>query len=169
MSTEYTAYIVEHCENVRKAYDWLIDHKIIERNKYEMHIMHHDVSKWTSEEYDAYDAYFYGPSKTAEVQDAFNLAWLHHIHQNPHHWQHWVLVNDDDGTHGLEMPEGYVIEMICDWWSFSHKSGELEEIFEWYRDHKSNMILHKNTKALVEDILDKIKIALKKENNNGSN
>ena len=51
--------------------------------------------------------------------------------------------------------------MICDWWAFSHKSGNLEEIFKWYKDHKANMIMHKNTKALVEDILDKIKKELK--------
>ena len=59
------------------------------------------------------------------------------------------------------MPEEYVVEMICDWWSFSHKSGNLEEIFDWYKSHKSNMIMHKNTKAMVEDILDKIKKELK--------
>lgn len=162
MSKSYDNYIVEHCSNVRKAYDWLVDHKII-KDSYIQHIIHHDLSKWSNEEYTAYDKYFYGKEKTAAVKEAFNFAWLHHIHHNPHHWQHWVLINDDDGTHGLEMPEEYVIEMICDWWSFSHKTGELEEIFEWYRDHKSNMIMHKNTKKLVEDILDKIKKVLKEE------
>ena len=86
-----------------------------------------------------------------------------HIHANPHHWQHWVLINDEDGTKALEIPEEYVIEMICDWWSFSHKTGELEEIFKWYDSHKANMIMHKNSKKLVEDYLKKIKEALKNE------
>ncbi len=165
MSTEYTTYIVEHCENVRKAYDWLLGHKIIESNKFEIYIVHHDVSKYSEAEYAAYDAYFYGKSKSKEVQDVFDLAWLHHIHNNPHHWQHWVLINDDDGTKALEMPEAYVIEMICDHWAFSHKSGNLYEIFDWYNDHKKTMILHKNTKKLYESILDKIKTILKEEEN----
>jgi predicted small metal-binding protein len=53
--------------------------------------------------------------------------------------------------------------LISDWWAFSHKSGNLYEIFDWYKDHTKKMILHKNTKKLVEDILDKIKAELDKE------
>ena len=160
MRKAYTTYITEHCKYVSEAYRWLVDHKIV-KNDFVHRMQLHDTSKWSEEEYDAYDAYFYGKSKTQEVKDNFNYAWLHHIHENPHHWQHWVLINDEDGTKALEMPEEYVIEMICDWWSFSHKSGKLEEIFDWYKSHKSNMIMHKNTKAMVEDILDKIKKELK--------
>ena len=37
----------------------------------------HDTSKWSEEEYDAYDAYFYGKSKTQEVKD--NLIMLGYI------------------------------------------------------------------------------------------
>ena len=55
------------------------------------------------------------------------------------------------------MPYEYVIEMICDWWSFSHKSGKLYEILDWYETHKERMILHDNTRKIVEDILYKIK------------
>jgi hypothetical protein len=161
MSKAYTSYIVEHCANVKKAYEWLVDRKIIQ-NQFIHRIQTHDISKYGEEEYDAYDKYFYG-TKTAEVKEAFNFAWLHHIHNNPHHWQHWVLVNDDDGTKALEMPEEYIVEMICDWWSFGHKTGKLEELFDWYDSHKTNMVMHKNTKKYVEDILKKIKAALKEE------
>ena len=167
MSKDYTNYIIEHRDNVLKAYQWLVDHKIISNN-YQHNIATHDISKWSNEEYDAYDKYFYGKQgKTTEVKEAFNFAWLHHIHANPHHWQHWVLINDDDGTHALEMPEEFVIEMVCDHWAFSHKSGNLYEIFDWYKDHKLNMIMHRNTKVAYEAILDKIKEALKEEEKNG--
>lgn len=167
MSKDYTNYIIEHRDNVLKAYQWLVDHKIISNN-YQHNIATHDISKWSNEEYDAYDKYFYGKQgKTAEIKEAFNFAWLHHIHANPHHWQHWVLINDDDGTHALEMPEEYVIEMVCDHWAFSHKSGNLHEIFDWYKDHKLNMIMHRNTKVAYEAILDKIKETLKEEEKNG--
>lgn len=79
-----------------------------------------------------------------------------HIHRNPHHWQHWVLIHDDEPAEYLDMPYEYIIEMICDWWSFSHKVGKLTEIFDWYKKHK-DMQLSDKTRKTVEDILDKIK------------
>lgn len=163
MSAEYTQYIVEHKANVEKAYHWLFDHNILDiYTARPTQIISHDLSKYQPEEYDAYDNYFYG-AKTKEVKEAFDYAWLHHIHNNPHHWQYWVLVNDEDGTKALEMPEEYAIEMVCDWWAFSHKSGNLKEIFDWYKSHKKNMILHEKTRKFVEDLLDKIKKELDKE------
>lgn len=163
MSAEYTQYIVEHKANVEKAYHWLFDHNILDiHTARPTQIISHDLSKYQPEEYDAYDNYFYG-TKTKEVKEAFDYAWLHHIHNNPHHWQYWVLVNDEDGTRALEMPEEYAIEMVCDWWAFSHKSGNLKEIFDWYKSHKKNMILHEKTRKFVEDLLDKIKKELDKE------
>jgi len=159
MSQEYTSYITTHVANVQKAADWLYEHQIIpEKISFGLH----DVSKYTAEEYKAYDDYFYG-KRTKEVEKAFNYAWLHHIHANPHHWQYWVLKHDDEPEEALEMPEQYVYEMIADWWSFSHKTGNLREIFDWYAKHK-DMVLHENTRKLVEGILDKMKKALDDEN-----
>jgi hypothetical protein len=125
----------------------------------------HDNSKMSIEEYKSYDAYFYGNNRSHAVVNAFNLAWLHHIHNNPHHWQHWILVNDDEdaGTIALEMPLEYVYEMIADWWSFSWKNDNLMEIFDWYDKHKGRMILHKKTKEIVERILNAIKEKVKSE------
>ena len=54
--------------------------------------------------------------------------------------------------------------MICDWWSFSWKSGNLHEIFDWYKMHEKHMILSDYTRKTVEDILDKIKNKLAEEN-----
>lgn len=160
MSTAYKTYIIEHISNITKAYNWLIEHNIIsEAALVKTQISLHDVSKYSDKEYEAYDNYFYG-KKTGWVKSEFNYAWLHHIHNNPHHWQHWVLVNDDGGFNALEMPKEYVIEMLCDHWAFSHKSGNLYEIFDWYSSHKSIMILHENTRALYELLLDKIRLEL---------
>ena len=71
MSKAYTEYIVAHRENVKKAYDWLKSHKIIKGNL-EKQIMQHDASKYSDEEYDAYDKYFYGKEKTEKVKSDFN-------------------------------------------------------------------------------------------------
>lgn len=165
MSKEYTQYITEHKANVEKAFNWIKDHNIFENTEIPMNIYEHDLSKYSAEEYQAYDDYFYtykGKQKPKAVLDAFNYAWLHHIHHNPHHWQHWVLKHDDEPEEALEMPFEYVIEMICDWWSFSFKTGNLKEIFGWYEKHK-DMVLHQNTRKKVEEILDKIKKALDEE------
>lgn len=159
MSQKYTQYLVDHITNVENAYNWLVDHKLVDISK---DMSDHDLSKYGTDEYTAYDDYFYG-EKTNAVKDAFDYAWLHHIHANPHHWQHWVLINDEDGTKALEMPKEYVYEMIADWWAFSWKSGNLREIFEWYKNHKKNIILHEKTRKLVEDILAKIKKILDEE------
>jgi len=166
MSVEYSEYIKEHRANVVKGYKWLKHHfddisdKMFAKD-YRL-LYGHDDSKLDDEEYDAYDKYFYGGNRSHEVVKNFKYAWLHHIHNNPHHWQYWVLQNDDEPEEVLEMPYEYVIEMICDWWSFSWKSGKLDEIFDWYEKHK-NMKLHENTRKLVEEMLDRIKKELEKE------
>ena len=174
MSIEYDNYINQHVQNVLNAAEWLrrnVDLDIPPMiDGHRTGLFNHDQSKWEKEEYDAYDAYFYGGRKTKEVKETFNYAWLHHIHNNPHHWQYWVLINDDpeDGTVALDIPYRYVIEMICDWWSFSWSDGNLYEIFDWYNKHKDRMILSKNTRELVEDILDQIKKKLDKNNENAN-
>ena len=94
------------------------------------------------------------------VKHGFDLAWLHHQHNNPHHWQHWLLREDDGNMKALEMPFNYVVEMICDWWSFSWTNGNLYEIFDWYKENKPKMLLHKNTEKLVEQILDILKTTM---------
>ena len=159
MSWMYDDYLREHRAGVRKAYDWLVENMADELDadaltKAGQNIAHHDESKESVEEYGPYDEYFYGRNKSAAVKTNFNKAWLHHIHQNPHHWQHWVLIEDDDpsGYVCIEMPPEYVYEMICDWWSFSWKSGNLMEIFDWYEEHKS-MKLHPKTFVEVISIL----------------
>lgn len=167
MSYEYDNYLRSHISNVEKAAEWLISHfpdllnKACE-SKLKDNLANHDQSKYLPEEYDAYDKYFYGGNRSHKVVLDFKYAWLHHIHQNPHHWQYWVLINDDEPEEIMEMPVEYVIEMIADWWSFSFRCGDLSEIFDWYEKHK-DMKLHPKTRKLVEKILLRIKSELVKE------
>ena len=174
MSKEYDNYIKEHKDAVMRAYMWLLDNcdGVLEISKYpnlKENLLNHDASKYSSEEYDAYDKYFYGGNRSYAVVEEFRRAWLHHIHVNPHHWQYWVLVNDDpkEGTIALDMPDEYIIEMICDWWAFSWANGNLYEIFNWYGKNKSKMLLHKNTKKIYEDILDKLEKKLDEVHKDG--
>lgn len=164
MSREYDLYLQEHKTNVKKGFDWLKENlphlfPTDDGIDYEYQIgFAHDASKTDPEEYEAYDAYFYGGNRSYAVVEAFNYAWLRHIHSNPHHWQYWVLQNDDPelGEYILEMPFNYIIEMICDWWAFSWKKGDLTEIKNWYDQHKDYIKLGKQTREYVESIIEQI-------------
>lgn len=162
MSYQYDQYLVKHKENVKKGFEWfranfpeLADG--VAGLEWQV-CFAHDQSKSELDEYEAYDAYFYGNNKSYAVVQEYRKAWLLHIHRNPHHWQHWILINDDpnEGEIILEMPYNYVVEMICDWWAFSWAKGDLTEIFKWYDEHKAYMRLHPNTRKKVEEILGKI-------------
>lgn len=162
MSNQYDQYLAKHKANVKKAFDWIRENlpDLVDIPNLEWQVeFGHDQSKSEPDEYEAYDTYFYGNNKSYAVVQAFRKAWLLHIHRNPHHWQHWVLINDDpeEGEILLEMPDNYILEMICDWWSFSWASGNLQEIFQWYDKHKEHMKLDKNTRKRVDDILGRIK------------
>lgn len=79
-----------------------------------------------------------------------------------HHWQYWVLINDEpkEGTILIEMPCPYIIEMIRDWWAFSWIKGDLTEMFTWYKDHADYIKMHNNTRSIVEEILEMIRTKL---------
>lgn len=172
MSRQYDEYLQEHRTAVAQAFDWLRDNLpevVLGDYDYEWQIcLMHDHTKNRSDEYIPYDAYFYGGNRSSKVVEEFNKAWLKHVHRNPHHWQHWVLINDDPsaGEIILDMDYKYVIEMICDWWSFGWKQGKLDELFNWYDGHKDYIKLSAKTRDIVESILDKIKAKLEENEQN---
>ena len=164
---EYAKYIREHTNNVKKAYRWM--RKYIpeiflnwkERIKTDFTVMKHDLSKWSGKEFTPYSKHFKGSEREkAESQEAFQNAWNHHQKVNKHHWQYWVLIDKDGHPQAMDMPFENIVEMIADWWSFSWKTGKLEEIFGWYAANKPKMILSTKTSATVEMILNKIKVKL---------
>lgn len=169
MSAKYDEYILEHKANVTKAFDWISKNlpEIFpdEATKSEIEWLctsAHDQSKYNPDEYDAYDKYFYGNNRSFEVVNNFKLAWLIHIHKNPHHWQYWILVNDESdlGIEYLEIPFIYIVEMICDWWSFSWKTGNLYEIFDWYAKHRDGMKINDDSRKKIEEILNLMRTKL---------
>lgn len=174
MSFQYDQYIERHRSKVLEAFRWIQANlpELVAEEKFSDDqpltirvasfkgiIKNHDMSKYSLEEYNAYDAYFYGDDRSDQVVEEFNKAWLYHIHHNKHHWQYWVLVGDKPNVYYecVEMPYEYVIEMICDWWSFSLNSLNEYEIFEWYEENEQCIKLHHNTRKLVTYILSEIK------------
>lgn len=109
----------------------------------------HDMSKWSAEEFPAYANRFYG--EPDEV--AFKYAWLHHLQNNPHHWNHWLLQNDEDGMEALEMPQHYALEMVADWMGASRAYTGTYDMTDWLRENFGRMILHPKTRQLITNIL----------------
>lgn len=162
ISRQYIKYLQSHIGAVKESYNWICENlpelidDTISDTLYE-NIRIHDMSKYGIEEFTPYAKYFYGGEKTDEVNRDFDYAWLHHQHNNPHHWQYWVLKEDEGKLKALDMPDEYILEMICDWWAFSWVKGNLYEIFSWYENNKHKQILSDRTKEKVELILSKIK------------
>ena len=113
----------------------------------------HDLSKLRPDEFIPYVKYFsyeYG-TQTEGVKRAFDIAWLKHQHRNKHHWQYWVLANDNDGRYALSMPDQYRLEMLADWRGAGCEYGN-PNIGQWYQKTKgSGRLLHPETRQLVED------------------
>ena len=173
---EYTKYIKGHIKNLKSGFRWMKKYipEIFpngyfnkENRNIRKAIRTHDKSKWDKEEYKAYSDFQHVRSMnlTDKEYDAkkneFNAAWNHHQKGNKHHWQYWILTNADGSTKVLDMPYENIIEMICDWWTFSWKENNLHAIFDWYEKNKGKMVLSPKTKSTVENILNKMKAKIK--------
>lgn len=156
---EYNNYLKNHIKNVQRAWKENLLPPLINLNledrtirQLEKNLYNHDRSKTREDEYDPYRVYFYPCEGENRNEDAFNKAWLLHIHRNPHHWQYWVLVEDSGEMKVLDMPFIYVCEMLCDWHSFSEKNKE-STAFNWYKDNKHKMKLSNNTIKEIEMLI----------------
>ena len=154
---KYDEYLIQHIGNVQKAYKIL--QEVVEipediKAKLDKNIRNHDKSKYSDEEYEPYALYFNVDKDLYEKE--FNYAWLHHIHANPHHWQHWMLQHEDEGLELMQIPEEYIYEMICDWLAFSVKAKKLNEIQKWYAEHRDGIQMNDKSRKIVEGILAKL-------------
>ena len=115
----------------------------------------HDLSKFLPSEWFPYVHRFYAPdgSKRYIETEDFNLAWCLHQKRNLHHWQAWVVVMDRGDLVPLPMPEKCVREMVADWIGAGLAITGKQDVIGWYSKSCHKMILHEDTRALVEQIL----------------
>ncbi|WP_175639152.1 DUF5662 family protein [Metabacillus schmidteae] len=112
----------------------------------------HDWSKFLPIEFMPYaKKFFYKDEKSAEDEMKWKKAWLHHQHKNKHHWEYWVV--DPNNKQALPMPRKYLIEMVCDWRSFSRKWGR--KVKPATLDLTDKILLHPDTKKELEIIMKK--------------
>lgn len=117
----------------------------------------HDWSKFLPSEWGPYVATFYGGWKYADrpahVVAAFDAAWLHHQHANPHHWQHWVLREDSGAVKLLPMPQHFMREMVADWMGAGRAITGKWEAGEWYAKNRDKIQIEQQTRIRVEGLL----------------
>lgn len=119
----------------------------------------HDKSKWSEEEYPYYAKHFYGGGDP----EGFQYAWLHHIHNNPHHWQYWVfpdgysyhtshpLSATNSGV--LEMPTNYLLEIVADWMGACRAYKGHWNMSEWLNENLDKIQLHPNSRVYLYSVL----------------
>jgi len=106
----------------------------------------HDLSKFLPSEFTGYYKRFFLNDPDMK---AFDIAWCHHQNRNMHHWEYWVL----GGYKAVPMPKKYVKEMVCDWRAFARSHAAALSAKEFYNINKRDMILHKETIKLIEDLI----------------
>ncbi len=118
----------------------------------------HDLSKFRPSEWVPYAHTFYAADGTNQYKPTveFDIAWVKHQHRNPHHHQHWTLLNDDGTIELLPMPEKYVREMIADWIGAGMAIHGRNEVHGWFHANKSKMRLHKDTETLIYKVLQEV-------------
>lgn len=165
---KYEEYINDHIANVQGAYALaLMAFKHVfpgvyknksHYNQLMYNLKHHDMSKNDQNEFWYYAARFFPINGTDPeskiVKDNFQIAWLHHVHNNPHHPAHWALV-DDGKVIILNMPDIYIIEMICDWMAMSKYYNSTTKEY-WKSESAQKLPISEYTKSKINEVLNNI-------------
>jgi len=120
----------------------------------------HDLSKLLPSEFIPYALHFYGPdshhkdgsheAKGIYGDLSFDRAWNYHQKRNRHHWQYWILIQDEDEDKVLKMPDKYQREMLADWKGAGRAITGQDNTPAWYAKSKEKMQLHQDTRAWIE-------------------
>lgn len=139
----------------------------------------HDLSKLRPSEWFPYANFFYGKKQTesellsgmgfskeeaerikkvgwhkpTETNDKkYDLAWFLHLRRNKHHWQYWIIPNDNDGVKAMQIPEKYIREMVSDWKGAGKALHHPDDIL-WYNTNKDKMVIHPDSRKRIEKLL----------------
>ena len=121
----------------------------------------HDLSKLRPSEFFPYARHFYGPNpqkrdstgyyKPTDTGDkAFDFAWLLHQKRNRHHWQWWILPEDEGGVKVMEMGKNDWLEMMCDWIGAGRAISGRKIVKPWWDANRHKMQIHPDTVRRIE-------------------
>lgn len=115
----------------------------------------HDLSKFDMAEFPGYARHFCGGGDP----DGFAAAWLHHMHENAHHWQHWLFPDKftPRGSCVVEgavpMPEVRIREMVADWHGVELAQTGKWSITSWLAKNMSIIRLHPDSATYLRRVL----------------
>ena len=120
----------------------------------------HDLSKFSPVEFNESVKFWTGkrsPILVAKEKNGISYAWLHHRGRNKHHYEYWIDKLDQGGV-PHKIPFKYVVEMVCDWCAacrtYTKDHGNVfKREYEWWKGHKSDVKIHKDSKKLVSVLL----------------
>ena len=122
----------------------------------EEQLLFHDQSKFSRVEFPAAVERFKAGDPNP---NRYAAAWLNHVHQNAHHWQHW-LFPDGFSPRGssveagvMAMPEIYVREMVADWMGSSMAYTGSWDMTKWLVENMGRIRLHSRTAVMVRGLL----------------
>ena len=135
----------------------------------------HDLSKYTPTEFFNGVNYFQGtrsPISAEREEKGYSEAWLHHKGRNKHHLEYWIdyAGGDSKGEKamtGMKMPVRYVAEMfidrVCASKNYQKEKYTDESAYIYYENGKNHLMLHPDTRAMLEYLLVMLKVKGEKE------
>jgi hypothetical protein len=159
---KYKQYVLTHKKNVKLFSEWLQKRvpevfEDVDLGHFKTLINEHDESKFGAEEFEPYANFWANDSDHYDYDPEYEAAWEHHWMTNEHHPEHWM---------GEDMPLIYILEMLCDWGSFSVAKNDFRELSNYYYEEAKDddeKNLSDATKEIIEEILTKIDSVLDKE------
>ena len=142
----------------------------------------HDLSKYSPTEFIVGCKYYQGnmsPNNAEREAVGYSSAWLHHKGRNKHPLEYWIAygIPDKKGPHkgehkglcGMKMPVNYVVEMYIDRVAAS-KNYQKEKYRDdsalaYYMNGRQFHVLHDDTRALLELLLEMLAIKGEKATN----
>jgi hypothetical protein len=156
---EYKNYIIEHINNVRRAFNefgsYLCDILGADEEVLAQLVELHDQSKLEDFEFLSYQQYFYPVNeenkKDENVKKAFDAGWCLHKNKNPHHPEFWCNIENHKIIY-LDMPVQYIAEMLLDWQAMAYKFGGTA--YEYYRKEGDKKPFSNYTRLAVEEAIE---------------
>lgn len=122
----------------------------------------HDISKLSWAEFRIGCMYYQGnrsPNNAEREELGYSSAWLHHKGRNKHHYEYWIdySLKKEEGLVGMKMPKKYVVEMVMDRIAASkiYRKNQYKDTdpLEYYERGADFLVIHKDTRILLEDLL----------------
>lgn len=118
----------------------------------------HDLSKLKPSEWFGYVNWKYSQiinegGGTNKNNRGYGRSWHLHYLRNPHHYQHWLYIDDQTGEcYPVEMPDIYRREMLADWSSAGIVRFGKPGLWEYYQANEEILrkLIHPQTLGWLE-------------------